>query len=74
MADAHEADRDRNSEVGTDKLHFVETRNTHVESTSHTEKVIAAIGIDNLVIVDTPDALVGGWPRQIAGCQAGANR
>jgi len=58
VADAHEADQDSNSAVGTDKVQFVETRNTHVESTSHTEKVIAAIGVENLVIIDTPDALL----------------
>ena len=33
-------------------------RTTHIESTSHTEKVIAAIGVENLVIIDTPDALL----------------
>ena len=58
VAAAHQADKDGNSAVGADKAQFVETRNTHVESTSHTEKVIAAIGVDNLVIIDTPDALL----------------
>ena len=52
------ADAVGNSTVGTDKVHFVGAHNTHIESTSHTEKVIAAIGVDNLVIVDTPDALL----------------
>jgi mannose-1-phosphate guanylyltransferase/mannose-6-phosphate isomerase len=55
---AHEADENGNSSLDTDKAHFVETQNTHIESTSHTTKVIAAIGVDNLVIVDTPDALL----------------
>ena len=58
VAGAHEADENGNSSVGNEKIHFIETRNTHVESTSHTEKVIAAIGIENLVIIDTPDALL----------------
>ena len=58
VAGAHEADADGNSVVGADKLHFIDTRNTHIESTSHTEKAIAAIGVDNLVVVDTPDALL----------------
>ena len=58
MACAHEADQNGNSAVGADKVHFVETRNSHIESTSHTEKVIAAIGTQDLVIVDTPDALL----------------
>jgi mannose-1-phosphate guanylyltransferase len=58
VADAHEADANGNSSVCGEKVHFVEARNTHVEITSHTEKVIAAIGVENLVIIDTPDALV----------------
>jgi mannose-1-phosphate guanylyltransferase/mannose-6-phosphate isomerase len=58
VASAHEADTDGNSAVGIDKVQFVETRTTHIESTSHTEKVIAAIGVENLVIIDTPDALL----------------
>ena len=58
VAGAHKADAVGNSTVGTDKVHFVGAHNTHIESTSHTEKVIAAIGVDNLVIVDTPDALL----------------
>ena len=58
VSGAQTADGDGNSAVGIDKLHFIETRNTYVESTSHTEKVVAAIGVDNLVIVDTPDALL----------------
>ena len=58
VASAHEADTDGNSAVGQDKVQFVETRNTHIESKSHTEKVIAAIGVEDLVIIDTPDALL----------------
>ena len=58
VARAHEADKDGNSSVGADKIHFVEAHNTHVESTSHSEKVTAVIGVENLVVVDTPDALL----------------
>ena len=58
VAGAHEADQDGNSAVGVENVHFVETRNTHIESTSHTEKAIAAIGLENFVIIDTPDALL----------------
>ena len=58
VASAHEADTDGNSAVGIDKVQFVETRATHIESTGHTEKAIAAIGLENLVIIDTPDALL----------------
>ena len=58
VAGAHEADQNGNSAVGIENVHFVDTRNTHIESTSHTEKAIAAIGLENLVIIDTPDALL----------------
>jgi mannose-1-phosphate guanylyltransferase/mannose-6-phosphate isomerase len=58
VAGVQEADENGNSVVGADKVQFIDTRDTHIESTSHTEKVIAAIGVDNLVIVDTPDALL----------------
>ena len=58
VASAHEADQDGNSAVGVEKMHFIGAANTHIESTSHTEKVIAAIGTQDIVIVDTPDALL----------------
>ena len=58
VAGAHEADADGNSAMGADKVQFFEARNTHIESISHTEKIIAAIGVENLVIIDTPDALL----------------
>ena len=58
VAGAHERDASGNSAIGADKVQFIDARNTHVEGTSHTEKVIAAIGVENLVVVDTPDALL----------------
>ena len=58
VAGAHAADENGNSKVGTDRVHFVETHATYIESTSHTEKAIAAIGVENLVIIDAPDALL----------------
>jgi mannose-1-phosphate guanylyltransferase len=58
VAGAHEADQDGNSAVGVEKMHFIGAANTHIESTSHTDKAIAAIGTQDLVIVDTPDALL----------------
>ena len=58
VAQAHEADADGNSAVGADTVQFINTRNTHVESTNHTEKAIAVIGTEDIVIVDTPDALL----------------
>ena len=58
VAQAHEGDASLNSVVGAQPIHFIHARNTHVESTSHTDKVIAVIGVKNLVIIDTPDALL----------------
>ena len=58
VAGAHEADQDGNSAVGVEKMHFIGAANTHIKSISHTDKAIAAIGTQDLVIVDTPDALL----------------
>ena len=58
VAGAHEADQDGNSAVGVKMMQFIDAANTHIESISHTEKAIAAIGTKDLVIVDTPDALL----------------
>ncbi|MGC6511920.1 MAG: mannose-1-phosphate guanylyltransferase/mannose-6-phosphate isomerase [Parvibaculales bacterium] len=58
VAGAHEADKNGNSSTGAHKLYLIDAQDTHVESTSHTEKIIAAIGTKNLVIIDTPDALL----------------
>ena len=58
VAGAHEADENGNRAVGSNKLHFIDTRNTYVQSISHTKKVIAAFGVENVVIIDTPDALL----------------
>lgn len=58
VAGAHKADENGNSKAGADKVQFVETRTTHIESIGYTEKFIAAIGVENLVIIDTPDALL----------------
>ena len=52
----HEASDDGYSKVFGGEIYIVEARNTHAESTSHTEKkIIAAICIKNLIIVDTSD-------------------
>lgn len=58
VADAHADDENSNSAGEIVKVQFVETHNTHIESTSRTEKIIAAVGVENLVIIDTPDALL----------------
>lgn len=36
----------------------VDTHNTHVQVESHSAKVVATVGVKDLVIVDTPDALL----------------
>jgi mannose-1-phosphate guanylyltransferase/mannose-6-phosphate isomerase len=58
VASAHASDSNGNSAVGAEKLHLIDSFNTHVESESHLEKAIAVIGVDNLVIIDTPGALL----------------
>lgn len=58
VAGAHDADANGNSVFSTEKAQLIDSRNIHIESTSHIEKAIAAIGIENLVIIDTPDALL----------------
>ena len=58
VAGAHDANSDGNSVFGAKRAHFIDSRSIHIESTSHTKKVIAAIGVENLVIIDTPDALL----------------
>jgi len=36
----------------------IDTQGTHVQVESHSAKVVATVGVKNLVIVDTPDALL----------------
>lgn len=43
----------RESEAGDTII--IDTRNTHIESQ---DRVVAAIGLDNMLIIDTPDALL----------------
>ena len=58
VAGAHDIDSHGNSALGENKVLFVGATGTHIESISHTKKAIAAIGVENLVIVDTPDAVL----------------
>ena len=58
VASAHDADQDGNSAVGVEMIQFIGAINTHIKSISHTDKAIAAIGTEDLVVVDTPDALL----------------
>jgi mannose-1-phosphate guanylyltransferase len=48
-----QADEDGNTTIG-DTM-FVDVRNTHVQSE---DRLVAAVGVENLLIVDTPDALL----------------
>ncbi|QKV56496.1 MAG: mannose-1-phosphate guanylyltransferase/mannose-6-phosphate isomerase [Dechloromonas sp.] len=50
-------DADSNRAVG-DAI-FVDTRNTYVQSE---DRLVAAVGLDNLMIIDTPDALLVAHP------------
>ncbi|MDE2606459.1 MAG: mannose-1-phosphate guanylyltransferase/mannose-6-phosphate isomerase [Burkholderiales bacterium] len=56
VADAHQADASGNTLVGD--VVALETHGTHVQVDSHQPKVVATVGVTDLVIVDTPDALL----------------
>ena len=60
MAQAHSADTNGNTfESVDDNICIVlETKNTHIHTDGFNKKVVAAIGVEDLVIVDTPDALL----------------
>lgn len=60
VAQAHTADTSGNTFVGGEGTEFVavDTTCTHVQTDSHTRKVVATVGVHDLVIVDTPDALL----------------
>jgi mannose-1-phosphate guanylyltransferase / mannose-6-phosphate isomerase len=60
VANAHAADSSGNTLVNTSDAAFVtvDTQGTHVQVESHGPKVIATVGVKDLVIVDTPDALL----------------
>ena len=58
VAEAHEVDQDGNSLVGAQNFHLIDVQDTHIESASHVKKAVAAIGTENLLIIDTPDALL----------------
>lgn len=60
VAQAHTADAAGNTMGTTEGTHWaaVETTGTHVHVESHGHKVIATVGVKDLVVVDTPDALL----------------
>jgi mannose-1-phosphate guanylyltransferase/mannose-6-phosphate isomerase len=53
VAEQLEADAQGNTTVGETML--VDTRNTHIQSD---DRLVAAVGVDDLLVVDTPDALL----------------
>jgi mannose-1-phosphate guanylyltransferase / mannose-6-phosphate isomerase len=60
VAQAHAADNSGNTLVNAGDTAFVtvDTEGTHVQVESHGPKVVATVGVKDLVIVDTPDALL----------------
>ncbi len=56
VAQAHTPDASGNTFVAD--VVSVETQGTHVQVESHSPKVVATVGVKDLVIVDTPDALL----------------
>jgi mannose-1-phosphate guanylyltransferase len=59
VANTQQSDNNGNStSVTNNVVNFTDCNNTHVETTSHTKKVVELIGINNIAVVDTPDALL----------------
>jgi mannose-1-phosphate guanylyltransferase len=56
VSNAHTADSNGNTFLGG--VVSVDTVGTHVQVESHTHKIVATVGLSDLVIVDTPDALL----------------
>ena len=56
VAQSHVADANGNSFLGD--VVALDTGNTHVQVESHIPKLVATLGVKDLVIVDTPDALL----------------
>jgi mannose-1-phosphate guanylyltransferase / mannose-6-phosphate isomerase len=54
VAEQYAPDAQGNTTMGSEAM-FVDSRNTHVQSE---DRLVAAVGVDNLLIVDTPDALL----------------
>jgi mannose-1-phosphate guanylyltransferase/mannose-6-phosphate isomerase len=53
VADAMESDSHNNTSSGQNV--FIDTRNTHIQSE---DRLVAAVGLNNLLIIDTPDAVL----------------
>ena len=60
VAAASEQDVAGNTYAGDDSVHrvLIDTRDTHIHIESHLHKVVATVGVENLVVIDTPDALL----------------
>ena len=60
MAQAYTADSSGNTFIDVDGTAIValDTTNTHVQTNGRTGRVVATVGVHDLVIVDTPDALL----------------
>lgn len=60
VAAAHTADANGNTQATEDHIDWVavDTTNSHIHIDSHGHKVVATVGVQDLVIVDTPDALL----------------
>jgi mannose-1-phosphate guanylyltransferase/mannose-6-phosphate isomerase len=56
VADAHTADASGNTFIAD--VVAVDTHGTHVQVESHGSKIVATVGVRDLVVVDTPDALL----------------
>lgn len=58
VARAQKLDENGNSIQGFEKAFLIDSKNSYVSTTSHVEKVFAALGVEDMVIVDMPDALL----------------
>ncbi|NEX64477.1 mannose-1-phosphate guanylyltransferase/mannose-6-phosphate isomerase [Noviherbaspirillum galbum] len=54
VADAIQADESGNTSNNCQNI-IIDSRNTHIEAK---DRLVAAVGLDNLLIIDTPDALL----------------
>jgi mannose-1-phosphate guanylyltransferase/mannose-6-phosphate isomerase len=60
VAQAHTPDASGNTMATTEDAHWVtvKTTGTHVHVDSHCHKIVATVGVSDLIVVDTPDALL----------------
>ncbi len=60
VADVQDKDENGNGAVGIDAAHLImrDTHNSYVEVHSLDKKIVATIGLEDIVIIDMPDALL----------------